>query len=236
MYQAAVESLESNPIFGAGTGSTLNENGDVEMDAFIMDGKDLSTGAVIGVNNVEHPIQLARMIMDRTDHIAFQGAGASKLADQFGLERVPQDSLITEAARKEWKHYKEYQAAVGELFADGRVHDTVGCVALDASGHFACGTSTGGITAKMQGRVGDSPLIGSGGYANEFGGVSTTGHGESIAKVVLAHRILSCVNERKDSAYTLQHAVEVRTVHSLTHTHTHTHTRARARARRHRTY
>eukprot|EP00750_Incisomonas_marina_P009353 INCI15961.1.p1 GENE.INCI15961.1~~INCI15961.1.p1 ORF type:complete len:354 (+),score=68.82 INCI15961.1:350-1411(+) len=217
--QAAVESLETNPVFDAGIGSVLNEDGDVEMDALIMDGKDLNTGSVIGINNLEHPIRLARLIMDKTHHVAFQGAGASRLADEFGLERIPQEILVTPAAVEEWKQYKKYGKAVSSLFMNDKDkqhvhtapgnqahHDTVGCVALDSNGNVACGTSTGGITAKKVGRVGDSPLVGSGGYAaNELGGASTTGHGESIAKVLLAQRVL---NTAAHSRMSIQHAAE----------------------------
>ena len=215
-----MESLETNPVFDAGIGSVLNEDGDVEMDALIMDGKDLNTGSVIGINNLEHPIRLARLIMDKTHHVAFQGAGASRLADEFGLERIPQEILVTPAAVEEWKQYKKYGKAVSSLFMNDKDkqhvhtapgnqahHDTVGCVALDSNGNVACGTSTGGITAKKVGRVGDSPLVGSGGYAaNELGGASTTGHGESIAKVLLAQRVL---NTAAHSRMSIQHAAEV---------------------------
>ncbi len=133
--------------------------------------------------------------MERTDHIAFQGVGASLLADEFGLQRVPQEELVTPAAVKEWEHFTRYGQTVKGLFkpkpAASKVYDTVGCVALDRWGDVACGTSTGGITAKRVGCVGDCPRIGSGGYAcNSVGGVSATGHGESIARVVLSQRVL----------------------------------------------
>ena len=196
--------MESNPVFDAGTGSVLNEDGNVEMDALIMDGETLNAGCVIGINEIEHPISLARIVMERTEHIAFQGEGASRLANKFHVKRVPQDQLVTQAAKDELEKFKKYNRTVDTLFTN---HDTVGCVALDSKGNIACGTSTGGITAKKVGRVGDCPLIGSGGYAtNEIGGVSSTGHGESIAKVVLAQRILQIV---ESTGRPIQEAVEV---------------------------
>ena len=146
------------------------------------------------------------------------------------MERVRQETLVTDAAVAEWKRYKQYGTTVDQLFdssstngkatssasaknGHGNGHDTVGCVALDIHGNIACATSTGGITAKKVGRVGDSPLIGSGGYAdNSIGGVSTTGHGESIGKVVLAHRIL---NLAQTSGCSIQEAAEVRVATQL---------------------
>ena len=200
--------METDPVFDAGVGSVLNEDGSVEMDALIMDGRTLDFGSVIGINEIEHPIELARIVMEKTSHVAFQGSGASRLADEFGLQRIPQSKLVTEAALAEWKEFTKYNTTVQTLFGKSD-HDTVGCVALDSDGNIACGTSTGGITAKKVGRVGDSPLVGCGGYAtNDIGGVSTTGHGESIAKVILAQRILQTKETRKCS---IQSAAEVRT-------------------------
>eukprot|EP00501_MAST-03F_sp_TOSAG23-6_P001631 GSMAST32.ASY1.ANO1.1698.1 assembled CDS len=139
------------------------------MDAMIMCGKTLSTGAVAGISNVRHPVTVARLVKEKTDHVIFV----------------------------EWETFNKYKASVGALFDNSTSvgHDTVGAVAMDNFGHLACATSTGGITAKKKGRVGDSPFVGCGGYAQDgAGAVSTTGHGESIIKVVLAHRIIESLS------------------------------------------
>ncbi|XP_021362086.1 isoaspartyl peptidase/L-asparaginase-like [Mizuhopecten yessoensis] len=199
--EAAVRSMEDNPVFDAGVGSVLNADGEVEMDAVIMDGRDLRSGAVGCVQNIKNPISLARAVMEKTDHTLIVGKGANKFAEEVGAVTLPTEELVTETARREWEQLMKYHTTVTTLFGarsdvqkepDPVVqgHDTVGAVVLDAQGNIAFGTSTGGITAKRPGRIGDSPIIGAGGYAdNAGGGVSTTGHGESIAKVCLAKHI-----------------------------------------------
>eukprot|EP00741_Cyanophora_paradoxa_P012482 tig00020610_g12061.t1 len=193
--EAAIRVLEDDPTFDAGTGSVLNEEGQVEMDAIVMDGATLKTGAVAAVQNIRNPVSLARQVMEQTRHCLLVGAGANKFAREMGVESVRPEELVTEAAQLEWKRFQEYRATVSTLFNRHELKrgstDTVGCVALDARGDIACGTSTGGITAKKAGRVGDSPLVGCGAYAdNASGGVSCTGHGESIMKVTLARQVL----------------------------------------------
>jgi len=191
---AAVMALEDDPAFDAGRGSVLTDSGKVEMDAMVMDGENLETGAVASVNNVRNPIMLARKVMEKTDHTLLVSHGAVQLAETLQVEKADQDYLITEAGRQEWETYKQYNQTVTNLF-NQRInsgHDTVGAVARDKNGNLSCATSTGGITGKRPGRVGDSPLVGCGGYAdNHSGAVSTTGHGESITKVCLAHKIIS---------------------------------------------
>ena len=186
---AAVNVLEDDPTFDAGIGSVLTEDGTIEMDALIMDGSTLDAGAVAGVRDVRYPIRLARKVMEETPHIMMIGEGANRVATEFGLERITQDELLTEEAKlefKEWSKKGEFGSSFG--------HDTVGAVAIDAEGNVAAATSTGGVTGKRVGRIGDVPLIGSGGYAdNRVGGVSTTGHGESIMKVNLAKLVLNYV-------------------------------------------
>eukprot|EP00605_Chrysophyceae_sp_TOSAG23-4_P000733 GSChrysophyteH1.ASY1.ANO1.818.1 assembled CDS len=141
------------------------------MDSVIMDGRDLSVGGVACCTSVSNPISLARRVKDETEHCLIVGQGADQIARKFGIKYVSTEELTTPA--------------------ENAGHDTVGCVALDAYGNLAAGTSTGGITAKTPGRVGDSPIIGSGAYADNLkGGVSTTGHGESIAKMCLAKGIV----------------------------------------------
>ncbi len=184
---AAVNVLEDNPSFDAGIGSVLTEDRTVEMDALIMDGSNLDAGAVAGLKDVRYPIRLARKVMEETPHVMMIGEGANMLADEFGLERITQEELVTEEARLEFEEWSE-KAEYGDSFG----HDTVGSVALDSDGNIAAATSTGGVTGKKVGRVGDVPLIGSGGYAdNRVGGVSTTGHGEAIMRVNLAKLVLT---------------------------------------------
>jgi len=186
----AVKLLENDPAFDAGRGSVLTDAGNVEMDALIMDGKTLDCGSVATVNNVKNPVELARKVMEKTPHTLIVGEGANTLAKEENVEAADKDYLVTAEGVEEWETYKKYNVAVSSLFGQ-RGHDTVGAVALDKGGNLACATSTGGITGKRPGRVGDSPIVGSGGYAdNESGAVSTTGHGESITKVCLAHRIV----------------------------------------------
>ena len=184
---AAVNSMEDNPIFDAGIGSVLTTDGTVEMDALIMEGKTLNAGAVAGLRDVRYPIKLARLVMENTPHVLMIGEGANRIADEFKVERITQEELVTEDARKgleDWLKTKEFGGTFG--------HETVGAVALDSEGNLAAATSTGGVTGKRVGRVGDVPIIGSGGYAdNRVGAVSTTGHGESILKVNLSKLVLS---------------------------------------------
>ncbi len=180
--EAAVVALEDNPLFNAGTGSTLNSLGKVETDAAIMDGASLRAGAVAGVSGIKNPIKLARRVMEDGRHVMLACEGALLFAREIGFPEVPPESLIAEAERKRWESK----------------HGTVGCVALDFAGKLAVATSTGGMFNKLPGRVGDSPLIGCGTYANGFGAVSCTGHGEAIMRLVLA----------KDAVRSLQEGVE----------------------------
>jgi beta-aspartyl-peptidase (threonine type) len=181
---AAVNALEDNPTFDAGIGSVLTEDGTVEMDALIMDGATLGAGSVAGLRDVRHPINLARLVMEKTPHVLMIGEGAQRLADKYKVERLTQDKLVTDEARHELAEWLKKKAQKG--------HDTVGAVALDHKGNIAAATSTGGMTGKMVGRVGDVPIVGCGGYAdNRVGGASATGHGESIIKVNLTKLVLN---------------------------------------------
>lgn len=197
--EATVVSLEDCPAFDAGTGSVLTYDEQVELDAIIMDGHTLKAGAVAAIRNIRNPVKVARLIMDKTPHILLAGPGANKFAASHGHNEVDPETLITPYAREELKEYKKYSHAVDSLFnktegnssiAETCGHDTVGCAVLDNNRHLACATSTGGITAKMPGRVGDSPIVGAGGYADDTAGaVSTTGHGEAIIRVCFARHI-----------------------------------------------
>jgi L-asparaginase / beta-aspartyl-peptidase len=172
--EAAVVVLEDDPLFNAGIGSTLNSLGKVEMDAAIMEGNSLRAGAVAAVQGIKNPIQLARRVMEDGRHVLLVGEGAQLFARQIGFPECSPDTLIVEAERKRWRDK----------------HGTVGAVALDGAGKIAVATSTGGIFNKFPGRVGDSPLPGCGTFADEYGGVSCTGHGEAIIRIVLAKSTL----------------------------------------------
>jgi beta-aspartyl-peptidase (threonine type) len=164
------------------------------MDALIMDGSSLEAGAVAGLRDVRYPIRLARLVMEETPHVFMIGEGANRLAEEFNVERITQDELVTEGARKELEEWLK-EGRFGETFG----HDTVGAVALDSHGNLAAATSTGGVTGKRVGRVGDVPIVGSGGYAdNRVGAVSTTGDGEAILKVNLAKLVLTYMESGLD--------------------------------------
>jgi len=186
----AVAILEDDPLFNAGTGSVLNEHGEVEMDASVMEGEKLRAGAVALVRTVKNPVRLARAVMERTAHLFLAGSGARALAQEAGLqEQDPRAFVVPRmAARWERERLKRHPlpAAPG----------TVGAVALDAHGHVAAATSTGGTSFKKRGRIGDTPLIGCGTYADDrTGAASATGHGEAIIKVVLAKAACDAVEE-----------------------------------------
>uniref|UniRef100_UPI003AACDF86 isoaspartyl peptidase/L-asparaginase-like n=1 Tax=Centroberyx gerrardi TaxID=166262 RepID=UPI003AACDF86 len=185
----AVTQLENNPTYSAGCGSVLNVKGEVEMDAIVMDGKTLACGAVSAVRNIANPVQLARLVMDKTIHVCLTAGGASQFARAMGVPEVPEESLITDYARMRWKKNKAPDANPMESQM-GKM-GTVGAVAVDVEGNIACATSTGGMPDKMEGRVGDTACIGCGAYAdNTVGAVSSTGHGEAIMKVTLSRLIL----------------------------------------------
>jgi beta-aspartyl-peptidase (threonine type) len=174
--QAIIE-LEDEPIFDAGIGSHLNRDGKIQLDAILMDGATLKSGAVVAVERIRNPIRLARLILERSEHMLLAGYGAEQFALDHGLGFCNPEDLITERETEIWSSHSGNTANFG----------TVGAVALDINGDLASGTSTGGTMYKYPGRVGDSALIGCGCYAdNESSAVSSTGHGESIMKVVLA--------------------------------------------------
>ncbi|XP_051234540.1 isoaspartyl peptidase/L-asparaginase [Dicentrarchus labrax] len=199
--EAAVRAMEDNIVFNAGHGAVLNADGEMELDAIIMDGRTLGSGAVSSVKNIANPVTLARAVMEKTAHVMLTSRGANLFAESIGTVTVPTDTLVTEYERKEWEKRKNYVTGVMEDFNAQWVHDTVGAVAVDCAGNVASATSTGGIRNKMVGRVGDSPIIGSGGYADNLSGaVSCTGHGESILKVTLARLILSHVEQGRSVA------------------------------------
>ena len=190
---AAVVALEEDPLFNAGRGAVLCADGGHELDAAIMDGRDLLAGAVAGVRHVRNPVRLARHVMEHTPHVMLAGPGADALAADAGLESVPNDWFTTERRRAELDRYRAGLARVGDEASLG----TVGAVALDAHGHLAAATSTGGMTGKRAGRVGDTPIIGAGTYAaDDCCAVSATGHGEYFIRAAVAHEIASLMRHR----------------------------------------
>jgi beta-aspartyl-peptidase (threonine type) len=187
----AVRLLEDNPLFNAGRGAVLAHDGRAYLDASIMSGKDLSAGAVTGVTTVRHPIDLARRVMEDSPHVMLSGEGAEEFASLKGLERVPNDWFITPTRRQQLDRVLQGRSAPrNELQGLG----TVGAVAVDARGDVAAATSTGGMTNKRWGRIGDAPIIGAGTYANNAScAVSATGHGEYFIRSVVAHDICALV-------------------------------------------
>ena len=193
--EACASLLEDDPVFNAGCGSVLNENGKVEMDAAIMDGRDLSAGAVAAVENIANPVQLARLVMAESEHVMLISEGAMRFADHCGMERVPEDYFYT-PERIEQLHYARLQHKVmldhddSEEDSEDQKYGTIGAIARDPDGNLAAATSTGGIVNKRMGRVGDSPIIGAGVYAdNETCAVSATGFGEDFMRSVISKTI-----------------------------------------------
>ncbi|HVO57026.1 MAG TPA: isoaspartyl peptidase/L-asparaginase [Dongiaceae bacterium] len=183
--EAAIIVLEDDPVFDAGYGSHLNADGKVECDAIVMDGGSLRAGAAAGLQRLKNPIRLARKILENAPHMMLIAEGAERFAKQSGLELCKPEELVSEA---EWAAYlrcsKDEHAAEHHR---GHEQGTVGAVAIDSEGRLFAATSTGGTCCKLPGRVGDSPLIGCGCYADaECGGVSCTGYGEAIMKIVMA--------------------------------------------------
>jgi L-asparaginase / beta-aspartyl-peptidase len=180
----AVKLMEDSPLFNAGKGSVFSETGENEMDAAIMNGKDLSAGAVAGVRTIKNPVLAARKVMEESKHVLLVRDGAEKFAKEHGVEIVDPSYFFTQ---------KRYDALL-----KAREHGTVGAVALDKAGNLAAATSTGGMTNKMTGRVGDTPIIGAGTYANNNTcAVSATGHGEYFIRYTVAHDI-SALMEYKE--------------------------------------
>src|SRR6204780_4571507 len=184
----AVMALEDNPLFNAGHGSVFTIDGRNEMDASIMDGGTLKAGAVCGVTHVRNPIELARAVMEQSEYVMLSGAGAEEFALSRGFALVPRSYFYTV---ERWKQLERIRGGDTELSALTISHvGTVGAVALDCEGRLAAATSTGGMTGKRYERIGDSPIIGAGTYADDRScAVSATGHGEVFIGAVVAHDI-----------------------------------------------
>lgn len=182
--EAAIIVLENDPVFDAGTGSHLNLDGFAELDAIMMNGATLKSGAIACVRKVKNPIAVARRVMELSDHSMFVGAGAEKFAVDQGMPLCDPEDLVIPREKAAWDLCRAGKHAAAHHDHQG---GTVGAVALDSRGHLVAATSTGGTCCKQTGRVGDSPLIGCGCYADEqAGGISCTGWGEAIMKIVMA--------------------------------------------------
>jgi L-asparaginase / beta-aspartyl-peptidase len=206
--EASIEIMEDSPLFNAGKGSVFTNKGTNEMDAAIMDGAKLKAGSVAGVKTVKNPIKAARAVMDKSEHVMLSGEGADAFAKKVGLKIVDQKYFYDEKRWKQWqdvlkaeekeemqKNTKEEKGKKEEVQEEvsepiNKKHGTVGCVALDKKGNLAAGTSTGGMTNKKYGRIGDAPVIGAGTYANnKTCAVSCTGHGEFFIRYTVASTV-----------------------------------------------
>ena len=200
--EASIRSLENNPLFNAGRGSVFSHEGEHEMDASIMNGKDLMAGAVAGVKNVKNPITLAKSVMQHSNHVFMAGQGAEVFAKKINIEMAPNEYFFEQMRYDQLIQAKSNDRIeldhVDNKFENGeKKFGTVGAVALDVFGNISAGTSTGGMTNKKHGRVGDTPIIGAGTYANnQTCAVSCTGHGEFFIRSVVAYDI-SCLIEYK---------------------------------------
>jgi beta-aspartyl-peptidase (threonine type) len=186
----AVTVLEDNPLFNAGLGSVFTHDGGNELDAAIMDGASLKAGAVCGVTHIRNPITLARTVMEHSEYVMLSGAGAEEFALSRGFALVPRSYFYTP---ERWRQLERIRSGEAGLSALTISHvGTVGAVALDAGGRLAAATSTGGMTGKRYNRIGDSPIIGAGTYADDRScAVSATGHGEVFIRAAVAHDICS---------------------------------------------
>jgi L-asparaginase / beta-aspartyl-peptidase len=198
VIETIIKQMEDSELFNAGRGCVLNEQGEHELDASIMDGKSLACGAVASVRTTRYPISLARKVMTDTRHVLLSGRGADQFAQLKGLEQATAEHFVTPDQQKRWQKWKAKQDtslnSQPTLHAEpGSYYGTVGCVVLDKHGNLAAGTSTGGLVGKRWGRIGDSPIIGAGNYANNSTcAVSGSGIGEEFIR----HRVASDIAAR----------------------------------------
>ncbi len=204
--EKTINILENSPLFNAGKGAVLNNLGQVEMDASIMDGKTLNAGAVAGVHHIKNPISAARIVMDSSKHVLLCGDGAEQFVKKYGIEMKNPEYFIIEKRVKQLEKIQGKKVAVNGIkgnfnqYIDDHKFGTVGCVALDKNGNIAAGTSTGGLMNKKYGRIGDSPIIGAGTYANnETCGISCTGTGEYFIRTLAAHTVSELMKYKKYS-------------------------------------
>jgi L-asparaginase / beta-aspartyl-peptidase len=192
--EKTVNIMEDSPLFNAGKGAVFTHEGTVELDASVMDGKTLGAGAVAGIKDIKNPISLARKVMEKSEHVFLTGNGASQFAVEQGFKLVDNSYFYTKERYESLQELlkKEREATLNDK------HGTVGCVALDTYGNIAAGTSTGGMNNKKYGRVGDSPIIGAGTYANNLtGGFSCTGYGEYFIRLGFSRDISAMIEYQK---------------------------------------
>jgi L-asparaginase / beta-aspartyl-peptidase len=211
--EAAVRSLEDNPYFNAGTGASMTTDGKVELDAGMMDGHALAVGAVADVELIKNPISLARKVLE-SPHVLLVGKGAQQFAQEQGIPLCKVEELMTGPRYKSWldERSRKVHASPSELAspdAGQEKHGTVGAVALDRSGKLAAATSTGGIPHKYPGRVGDSPLVGCGFYADDNAAISCTGHGEDFVRLLIAKRAADFVAHGDNAHKAAESAIAV---------------------------
>ncbi|TXH20980.1 MAG: isoaspartyl peptidase/L-asparaginase [Chitinophagaceae bacterium] len=216
--EAAIQIMEDSPLFNAGKGAVFTHDGRNELDASIMNGKNLMAGAVAGITTIKNPISAARAVMDKSEHVMMVGAGAELFAQKAGLKIVDpkyfwtqerwdglQRAIKEDSAKAVLDHDGKVSYHLGTINKDNKF-GTVGCVALDQQGNLAAGTSTGGMTNKKYGRVGDSPIIGAGTYCdNNTAGISCTGWGEYFIRNVVAKSVSDLIEYKK---YSLQKATK----------------------------
>jgi beta-aspartyl-peptidase (threonine type) len=191
--EAAIQVLEDNPFFNAGKGAVFTQEGTNELDSAIMDGKTLKAGAVASLKHIRNPISLARLVMEKSPHVMLDGDGAEAFAKKMGVTLVDQKYFYTD---ERWRELQKKKTTPGPV-SDKDRHGTVGAVALDKTGNLAAGTSTGGTTNKQVGRVGDSPIIGAGTYANnQTCAVSCTGDGEYFMRSLVAYDVSAMMEYR----------------------------------------
>ena len=192
----AVEMMENEPLFNAGIGSVIAADGSVTMDASIMRGSDAAAGSVVNVTKIRHPIRAAKIVLDNNWPVMLNGAAADEFAIKNGVEEVSQEWLITDLRKAQWQKWKDAKSRPGSTDEDDSAmldHDegmgTVGAVAIDKNGILAAATSTGGMTGKPDGRIGDTPIIGAGTWADQRVAVSCTGVGEAFIRTCAAHEV-----------------------------------------------
>jgi beta-aspartyl-peptidase (threonine type) len=196
--QAAVIVMEDDPLFNAGRGSVLTHEGKCEMDAALMDGKTRKAGAIAGIHGIKNPILLARAVMEKSEHVMLTGKGAEDFARANKMVFKNEEYFLTEMRRQQWVKVKDTDATLLDHSDEiKRKTGTVGAVAIDSNGNLAAATSTGGMTNKRWGRIGDTPIIGSGTFADETVAISCTGHGEFYIRRVVAHEISALMRYKK---------------------------------------
>jgi beta-aspartyl-peptidase (threonine type) len=223
--EAAVRALEDNPEYNAGTGACLDRDGNIELDAGMMDGRALQVGAIAAIERTKNPVTLARKVLE-SKHVLLIGRGAEQFAREQGIEQCASEELITERQYLIWqvardteepRHFRRQVGSTQSLAhndASTEKHGTVGAVALDMSGALATATSTGGIHDKYPGRVGDSPLVGCGFYADEHAAISCTGQGEDFVRLLIAKRAADFAAAGQNAREAAQSAIAVLGTHA----------------------